>query len=364
MPTKTSNQTQTGAGQPGLKKQIAQAAKWAFRAKESLLKSASSNNYHTARAFYRRKLERTARNRGGPPLLVYNMGKVGSKTVIRSLQELMRNGAGSLDMPIYHVHFLTQSLIDEYLEKRKPFVGTEKQGRLEHIWLYEYLREQLDLLLANKQKPLAPWKVVTLTRETVGRNVSNFFELVEVKRLKGSGATDTQESQLYHVRSDPDFYDFEIQVDTENLSPLLDVFLQYPDHNEPLKFFHEEIKGVLGIDIYEKPFLTSEGPDGQPATPAAGYAIYKTNLIELLLIRVEDLNRCANQAFSEFLGIPELPLINENVGSAKDYASLYKTFKDSVLLPEPYIDQMYATPYMRHFYSDSEIAAFRARWVK
>jgi hypothetical protein len=87
-------------------------------------------------------------------------------------------------------------------------------------------------------------------------------------------------------------------------------------------------------------------------------------LFDLLLIRVEDLNRCASQAFSEFLGLPELPLINENVGSAKAYASLYKTFKDSVKLPESYIDQMYATKYMRHFYSDREIAAFKKRWAE
>ena len=214
--------------------------------------------------------------------------------------------------------------------------------------------------------------MVTLTRETVGRNVSNFFELVEVELLDAPGARETNPGyqqglvataalgQHYRVRSDPDFYDFEIKVNTEDLSPLLDAFLRYPDHNEPLKFFKEEIEGVLGIDVYEKPFL----PSDEASAGNAGYTIYRTNWVDLLLIRMEDLNRCANQAFSEFLGIPELPLINENVASDKAYASLYQTFKDSVQLPESYIDQMYDTQYMRHFYSASEIAAFRNRWIK
>jgi hypothetical protein len=281
------------------------------------------------------------------------MGKVGSKTVVRSLRELARSRryGDTLDMPFYHVHFLTQSLIDEYLEKRKRFLGTDKQGRLEHIWLYEYLRGQLDTM-AERGKKTRRWKVVTLTRETVGRNVSNFFELCEAVPCESGSAVDSPDSARFCVRSDPDFYDFAIEVDTADLSELLDVYLEKPDHNEPGKFFEQEIKGVLGIDVYQEPFPVSKG-----------YTIYHTDRVDLLLIRLEDLDRCANQAFDEFLGIPELPLVNENIASDKAYASLYRTFKSSVSLPESYIDAMYSTQYMRHFYADHEIAEFRKKWT-
>jgi len=326
-----------------------------------VLKKASGSSYSTARAYYRQKLDRSARRFQGAPLLVYQMGKVGSKTIIQSLRALQR--ARQLDMPVYHVHFLNQPQIDEFLEKRKEFLGTEKQGRLEHIWLYEYLREQLDEAQAGEEQEAArgpagysdmrKWKVVTLTRESVGRNVSSFFELIEVEPLDLSGASSDSASARYRVRSDPDFYGFDVVVDTENLHHLTDLFLQEPDHDEPAQFFDKEILGVLGIDVYETEFPTSKG-----------WMIYKGKLADLLLIRVENLNECAGEAFKEFLGIPELPLINENVGSEKAYASLYKTFRQSVVLPESYLDRMYASKYMHHFYDADEIAAFKRKWLR
>ena len=163
-------------------------------------------------------------------------------------------GTRKLDMPVYHVHFLTRSLIDEYEAKRRMFLGTEKQGRLEHIWLYEYLCQQIDeqALSAGDRGSVSShsrWKVVTLTRETVGRNVSNFFELVEVEPLEETSAGRPPSTGCrYRVRSDPDFYDLDIVVDTRDLSELLQVFIDKPNHDEPLTFFEQEIKGVLGLD--------------------------------------------------------------------------------------------------------------------
>ena len=344
-----------------MRSQIARAARWAVQTKESVLKKASGNSYATARAYYRQKLERSARRFRGAPLLVYQMGKVGSKTVIQSLRALQR--AHALDMPVYHVHFLNQPQIDEFLDKRKGFLGTEKQGRLEHLWLYEYLREQLDAAQAREEQNTATghagyadipkWKVVTLTRESVGRNVSSFFELVEVEPLDLGGESPDSALARYRVRSDPDFYGFDVVVDTGNLHNLTELFLQEPDHDEPAQFFDKEILGVLGVDVYEADFPTSKG-----------WAIYEGKFADVLLIRVEDLNECAGEAFKEFLGVPELPLINENVGSEKAYASLYKAFRQTVVLPESYLDRMYASKYMHHFYSADEIAAFKRKWLR
>ena len=54
--------------------------------------------------------------------------------------------------------------------------------------------------------------------------------------------------------------------------------------------------------------------------------------------------------------------LKTNVGSAKVYAPLYKEFKNSIVLPESYVDRMYTSKYMRHFYSEEEIARFREKW--
>jgi hypothetical protein len=340
---------------------VRNAARWARQKRESIAKQRASRDYDSAKAYYLEKLCRAASRFEGAPMLVYQMGKVGSKSVLRTLKSLNTRETHRLNMPVYHVHFLTQSLIDEYETKRKAFLGTEKQGRLEHIWLYEYLRQQRDnqlALIEASGRPLSPgdrWKVVTLTRETVGRNVSNFFELVEVEPADGrpphqeASATNCR----YHLRSDPDFYNLDIEVDTRDLSDLLQVYLDKPDHDEPLTFFEQEIKGVLGVDVYATPFPTSQG-----------YTIYETDWADILLIRVEDLNTCVQAAFKEFLGIDNFDLMNDNVGSEKPYAGLYRQFKESRLLPESYIDRMYASRYMQHFYTDQEIARFKSKWVQ
>jgi hypothetical protein len=116
-------------------------------------------------------------------------------------------------------------------------------------------------------------------------------------------------------------------------------------------FFDQELKGVLGIDVFAFKFPISKG-----------YAIYKEEHADVLLIRVEDLSTCAPDAFKEFMDIDGLTLVNTNVGSAKAYAPIYKKFKNSIVLPESYVDRMYTSKYMRHFYSEEEIARFREKW--
>jgi hypothetical protein len=93
-----------------------------------------------------------------------------------------------------------------------------------------------------------------------------------------------------------------------------------------------------------------------------GYKIYEGDKVDILLIRLENLNQCAREAFKDFLNIDNFTLINTNIGSEKDYAPIYKKFRDAIALPDSYIDEMYNSKYARHFYTEAEINKFRARW--
>jgi len=97
-------------------------------------------------------------------------------------------------------------------------------------------------------------------------------------------------------------------------------------------------------------------------TDIMGYRIYRRNNVDLLLIRLENLNQCAAAAFKEFLDIDGFTLIDANVASEKVYAPLYKEMKGRIRLPESYLDAMYQSKYTRHFYSEEEIRRFRERW--
>ena len=84
--------------------------------------------------------------------------------------------------------------------------------------------------------------------------------------------------------------------------------------------------------------------------------------MDVLAVRLEDLNQCASKAFEEFLGVDNLPIINGNIGSQKDYAEIYGLDKDSIVLPQSYLDKLYLSKFAQYFYAENEISKFRARW--
>ena len=287
-------------------------------------------NYHLARASYHRRLYRRDLQHKEPPLLIYQMGKVGSKTVRNSLQAL------ELDRTIFHIHYLSLDRIRELEAERKRYLGTQQEHLLRHIWQYQYVRKQMASNSNGKR-----WEIITLTREPISRNIATFFENLEVTPI----TVDRQ----YRIKSD--YYDFDIVLDIEDMDKLVKLFFERLNHDSPLTFFDQELKCVFGVDVFASEFPTSKG-----------YKIYKDKQADVLLIRLHDLNKCARHAFEEFLGLKDFTLLNTNVGGAKEYASLYQRFKNSIVLPETYVEKMYTSRYMRHFYSEKEIAKFRASW--
>lgn len=297
------------------------------------MKRLAETNYCSARAFYKYQLKRAKRRYKEPPLLVYQMGKVGSSTVVRSLNVL------KLDMPIYHPHFLSNNRIAETEAKRKKFFRTERYSYLKRPWLYQFLRGEIDKALIGEK-----WRIVTLTREPVGRNISTFFENLAVKTL--------HYGHEYEIQSD--YYDISPTiVKLDALEELTDLFLSRVRHNSPLVFFDRELKAIFGIDVFAREF-----------PKANGYDIYEGEKADVLLIRLEDLNRCAREAFHEFLYLEDFALADTNIGSEKEYAPIYKKFKQTVTLPETYMNDMYQSKYMQHFYSQEEIKRFERIWRK
>jgi hypothetical protein len=292
----------------------------------------ADRNYCFAKAHYMYELRRKQKQYKGPPLVLFQMGKVGSSTIRSSLHAL------DLDMPIYHTHLLTKARIAETEEKRKKFFRTERYSYLKRPWLNQFLRKQVDDGLLDGKK----WKIVTLTREPIARNISTFFENLEVKLLDSG--------DQYEIKSD--YYDIDpIIVKLDDTQELTDLFFDRLRHDSPLVFFDRELKGVFGVDVFASEFSVSKG-----------YKIYKDEKTDVLLIRLENLDDCARDAFKDFLGIDNFTLIDTNIGREKVYAPIYKKLKDSIVLPESYIERMYASKYMRHFYSEEEIARFRAKW--
>jgi hypothetical protein len=259
------------------------------------------------------------------------MGKVGSSSVTGSLR------AAKIDRPIYHVHFLTPELVDEYENKRRNELSTAREHHLKHIWQYQHLNKEL-----KRRLPGDRWKIVTLVRDPIARNLSTFFTHIDV-----ISSTANREWRLKSIE-----YDFEITINETNLEKLVDLFFERLNHDKPLVYFDQEFKGNLNIDLYASDFPKSKG-----------YKIYEEKESDVLLIRLENLNDCLTKAFQEFLQIDNLTLIGRNIGSQKDYSDVYGMFKNIIRLPQSYIDKVYSAKFTRHFYSQNEIEKFRTKWT-
>lgn len=263
---------------------------------------------------------RLQHRRSATPVVVYQMGKVGSQTIVHSL------GRADLDRPIFHVHFLTaEGILSADAIYRRAWNGSRRGG---HVWVSEYLRRQLDEGRAGR------WDVVTLVRDPIARNLSSFFQVGELQFGQDHRA----------AMVDPDR--------PRVLRDLTRAFLRdFDEHDVPLTWFDQELRAVFGLDVYASDFPTERG-----------FGIYEGARARVLVLKLEALRGCARAAFHDFLGLPSFVLTDDNLGEQKAYGDLYRDFVRNVALPDTYIDRMYGSRYAQHFYSPDELDAFARRW--
>lgn len=107
-----------------------------------------------------------------------------------------------------------------------------------------------------------------------------------------------------------------------------------------------------GLDVYRHPFDHDAGCTRIAHAP-----------LDLLIYRQEDMNRLESE-FADFLDLPDFRLARHNDGEDKRYSALYRDIVAQFRLPGALLDELYDTPFMRHFYSDAERERFRARWLR
>lgn len=253
------------------------------------------------------------------PLLVYQMGKVGSSTIIRSLHGC------SLDMFIYHIHYM-RDIGNMVQQCRRQGVCLR-----DHILASKYFRKKLE-----KGYYGPPIKIITLVRDPLARNISQFFQSIEIAFPK---------------------FDYRKKIRTMEMNELekelADYFFDNFPHNDPLTWFDRELKHFFQVDVFATPFEHEKG-----------YQIYKGALAEVLLIRLEDLNWLADNAIHDFLGINGFQLIDANISKDKEYAETYRKFVNTVIMPMNYIEMMYTSKLAIHFYTPDELQDFRTRWSR
>ncbi|GGF26143.1 hypothetical protein GCM10010954_26410 [Halobacillus andaensis] len=175
-------------------------------------------------------------------------------------------------------------------------------------------------------------KIISIVREPVSRNLSMYFQAFHVPLMDINSSTDNR------------------QESNTNLQAFRNDFFNKFNHHYGVNWFDDEFKKTWGIDIYEYPFHKEEG-----------YTVIEKGNVEVLLLKMEKLND-SEEVIRDFLEMEEFTLKNENMGDKKWYQSVYREFKQNIEPSEEYLDDLYRSKYMDHFYTKEETEAFMAKY--
>ena len=258
-----------------------------------------------------------------PPILVFQMGKVGSTSILDTLNRM------DLGRPIYHAHYLSA----EGVRAAKTW-HLEQQGKAPHsITYYEVLGSKLRATCGKVR-----FTIITGAREPIARDISNYFELagrIDRGLRNDDGSFDSGKIERYFI-------------DRFNR------FADEGDHYFGTNWFERELKGTFGIDIYSYPFDQDRG-----------YTVIREDSFDLLVYQFEKMTDIFPDALAQLLGRDDVPaLAKSNVGNSKWYAGLYADIKDSIVIPADICKRIYQTKYVKHFYSEEMINRFIEYWSR
>lgn len=271
------------------------------------------------------------------PILVYQMGKVGSSSIRNSL---FRCRDPRTRLVLMSHEFLPVRDRDPASLELDPELRDYVAREVEHdrrVYDALSLRQRLGLRLRERwyseriyrayvQGPHR-LRVITLVRDPVAHNVSMFFQLLDQYVDPAAGRPD------------------------HDVDALIATFLDRYMHSRPLTWFDAEFRTTLGIDVFRHPFPVEDG-----------YMQLSTDRTDVLVLRCELEDAAKARAIAAFLGLDDLALVRSNVTSEKPRGRQYAEFKRRLRVPDPLLEEMYGSRYARHFYSEDERERMRQRW--
>ena len=241
---------------------------------------------------------------------VYQMGKVGSSSVCKSLERV------GIDAPHIHSLYTTRGyqLFHKFLLSQKNYPLHKKLiCFLFFLWYRIKLRRRKHL------------KIITLVREPISVNISSFFSNLSTSAY---------------------------ELEQQNVETLEEAFFDKFNHDYVLDWFDIEFLPTTGLDIYKYDF-----------DKEAGYSIIEEGNIECLVIKLEKLNRL-EKVIADFVDNDSFKLKSHNISADKWFRPIYQDFKKNVKFSSEYVDRVYSSKLMRHFYSDKEISEFKSKYLK
>ena len=266
-------------------------------------------------------------------ILVFQMGKVGSLSVLYAIHRSLEEQEGIKDVLKY-----------VYYGHRFSFIPFGASKPLRHFYRYVTVwRAKLGL----------PLSVICPIREPIARDVSAFFYLYyRYMAERNSGYLKVPINDLTNL--------FLMDSRQEAVGDLFqDIRKKRPivsnsytaEQQFALNWLDEHLKPQTHIDVYRQPFPIDRK-----------WQIYKRGFTRVLLYRTDLKRSEQTKLISRFLGIKLDEIGPENTAKGKNYAKLYSQFRESAKLPEQYIRRMHDSRFAQHFWSPEELKAAADKW--
>lgn len=272
--------------------------------------------YHIKDRWVLRQQEQQLRDRTQEPVLVFTMAKVGSSSVYHSLKN-------QSDIPCFHIHSLS---IEEELRAIKI---CQEKG------VYPGSRSPVFMLHKHVLEKQENYKVISLFRNPIARNLSAFFEAFEI-----------------HMGVPAHLFKGSLQ-DIEA------AFYRKLDHTYCKDWFDNHLKKGTGVDVYEHAFL----PAGLAGAKSKGYTIIKGNQADILLLKSNLNDTLKSTLVADFCGVKDFTIKNVNITDTKKGATLYAEFKSYIRFPKSYLEDQLESKYMNHFFTKEEKEALYEKWL-
>ena len=275
------------------------------------------------REIYRRASFSAAYSQNQPLLLIYQMGKVGSTSLYKTLL--------NSDIPyrVIHTHLLSAGGIKEAYDFHRN-KGWQDPLALSSLKTNRVISDKL------LQTPPADLKIITLVREPVSRAISNYFE--------------------NNIRADNNIHANDIDISVDKICRELDKIFRHRITRESTeeRWFSNELKTVFGFDVFSHSFDKD-----------AGFAVSSEPGYKLIVSTMESLDTFMRDYLPDILSIEyPLKIQRSNIGADKQTASLYKRVASEFRLDRDLCEKMFSGRYVRHFYTDQMIDSFISRWSR
>ncbi|MGY4688464.1 putative capsular polysaccharide synthesis family protein [Salibacterium sp. K-3] len=251
-------------------------------------------------------------------VIVYQMGKVGSSSIETALE--------ASEYEVEHIHSFHSPMTFEMF---KNFRSVKY-----HLPIKTRLRKRFTGLIKKRVFKLRrkKTKIITLFREPISRNISMYFQDIHIPIFEAGKYLDNRNEKYVGTNA------------------LRELFLEKFNHDYGIRWFDEEFKKAVGIDPYSIPYDKEKG-----------IGFFENKHFKILLLKLENIDQLQSE-IQQFLEIDNFSFNETNRGEKKWYSLLYKQFRSNLNLSNDYIQTLYTSKYMKHFYTSSEIEEFKSKW--